>query len=100
LSEYWYPVITATELRRKKRAAIELLGRKLVLFYDQGRFRALLDACPHRRVPLSIGRVEFPGHITCMYHGHTYNLDSGQMVAALTDGPNSPLTRKLCVRTV
>jgi phenylpropionate dioxygenase-like ring-hydroxylating dioxygenase large terminal subunit len=99
LSEYWYPVMTVAELRRKKRAAIELLGRKLVLFYDQGRCRALLDECAHRRVPLSLGRIEFPGHITCIYHGLTYNLESGQMVAALTDGPNSPIARKLCVRT-
>src|SRR5205814_788637 len=81
---------TAAELKRKKRQKVKILGKDLVLFYEQGRFYALLDKCPHRGVPLSLGRFEFPGHISCFFHGWTYELGSGEMVAALTDGPGSP----------
>lgn len=99
LSEYWYPLTSAAELKRKKRQVMKCLGKSLVLFYEQNRFSALLDKCAHRGVPLSMGRIEFPGHISCIYHGWTYELKSGELVAALTDGPNSPVTRKACVRT-
>ena len=99
LDEYWYPVMTAAELRARKRATLELVGRKLVLFADGDVFRALLDECPHRQVPLSLGKVEFPGTITCIYHGWTFNLESGRMVAALTDGPDSPINGKVGVRS-
>src|SRR5919109_798015 len=83
LPEYWYPVTTAAELRRKKRQKLKILGKDLVLFYEQNRFYALADKCPHRGVPLSLGRFEFPGHISCIFHGWTYELASGEMVAAL-----------------
>jgi phenylpropionate dioxygenase-like ring-hydroxylating dioxygenase large terminal subunit len=99
LSEYWYPLATAADLRRKKRLTVKALDTKIVLFYEQGGYYALLDRCAHRQVPLSFGRIEFPGHISCIYHGWTYELKSGELVAALTDGPNSPVTRKACVRT-
>ena len=36
---------------------------------------ALPDRCPHRGVPLSLGKEEFPGTVTCPYHGWTYRLD-------------------------
>lgn len=99
LSEYWYPIAIASQLRRKRRQVATILGKKLVLFYEEGAFYALLDKCPHRQVPLSLGRIEFPGHISCIFHGWTFDLKTGQLVAALTDGPNSPVTGKACVRT-
>ena len=99
LSEYWYPLTTAAELMRKKRQMVTCLGKNLVLFYEQNRFYALLDKCPHRGVPLSMGSLEFPGHLSCIYHGWTFELKSGEMIAALTDGPGSPATGKARVRT-
>jgi phenylpropionate dioxygenase-like ring-hydroxylating dioxygenase large terminal subunit len=99
LSEYWYPITTAAELKRKNRQVVKILGKSLVLFYEQNGFYAVLDQCPHRKVPLSMGRIEFPGHISCIYHGWTFELKSGELVAALTDGPSSPVTGKACVRT-
>ena len=99
LTEYWYPVATAAEMRRNKRKATTIAGRTIVVFYEQGGFYALLDRCPHRQVPLSMGRIEFPGHISCIYHGWTFDMKSGELVAVLTDGPSSPVTGKACVRT-
>lgn len=94
---YWYPVI---ELRLLKRApkAVQVGGERIVLVRDGDKVRALNDRCPHRGVPLSAGRKEFPGTISCIYHGWTYRLADGELVAALTDGPDSPICGKANVR--
>ena len=60
---------------------------------------ALADRCPHRGVPLSLGTQEFPGTLSCPYHGWTYDLDNGELVAVITDGPDSPMCGKVAVRT-
>jgi phenylpropionate dioxygenase-like ring-hydroxylating dioxygenase large terminal subunit len=94
---YWYPVLFSRDVGRKPRA-ITLAGEKIVLVRDKGRLRALHDRCPHRGVPLSAGRSEFPGFITCAYHGWTYDLQSGELAAVLTDGPDSPICGKAVVQ--
>lgn len=99
LTEYWYPVMTAAHLRRKRLVARTVCGLPILFVHDRGAYRAVHDLCPHRLVPLSEGRVAFPGHITCEYHGWTFDLVTGRLVAALTDGPNSPITGKVCIRT-
>jgi nitrite reductase/ring-hydroxylating ferredoxin subunit len=97
---YWYPVLESRKLRNKP-LPITVCGEKIVLIRDNGKVRALKDRCPHRGVPLSAGRREFPGMITCRYHGWTFDVASGELVAALTDGPNSPICGKpeVCVKT-
>ena len=99
LTEYWYPVAIADEIRSKKRKKVTILGKDLLVFHEDGGFYTLLDKCPHRLVPLSLGREEFPGHISCIFHGWTFNVKSGALVAALTDGPDSPVTGKTSVRS-
>lgn len=99
LREYWYPVAWSREIGRKA-LPIEALGEKLMLVRDSnGRVTAMANRCPHRGVPLSLGRQEFPGTWSCWYHGWTYDLTSGTMVACLTDGPDSPLCGKVQVKT-
>src|SRR5699024_10647637 len=74
-----------------KPTSIMLCGERVMLMRDtDGTVRGLRDRCAHRGLPLSRGRQEFPGTITCMYHGWTYNLENGCLLAALTDGPDSP----------
>jgi phenylpropionate dioxygenase-like ring-hydroxylating dioxygenase large terminal subunit len=58
----------------------------------------MYDECPHRGIPLSVGRQEFPGTWTCRYHGWTFDLADGVLKAALTDGPNSPICGKVRVK--
>ena len=98
LRNFWYPVVWSSEVRRRP-VSVRLLGHRIVLCRDDGRVYALEDRCPHRGTPLSLGRQHFPGTITCPYHGWTYRLDSGVMCAAITDGPESPITGKVGVRT-
>ncbi|HEY7061826.1 MAG TPA: Rieske 2Fe-2S domain-containing protein [Chloroflexota bacterium] len=94
---YWYPVLFARDLGRKPRS-VTICGERIVLVRDGGRVYALHDRCPHRGVPLSAGRCAFPGLLTCAYHGWTYDLATGDLVAALTDGPDSPIVGKASVR--
>ena len=94
---YWYPVIESRNLGSKPKA-VKVVGEPIVLVRDGDKVRALHDRCPHRGVPLSAGRTEFPGTISCIYHGWTYRLADGELCAALTDGPDSPICGKAVVR--
>jgi len=95
---HWYPVMWSRRLHRKP-VAILILGEEIVLIRHQGAVHALHDRCPHRGIPLSIGKREFPGTISCIYHGWTFDLCTGRLVAALTDGPDSPIVGKVRIRT-
>ena len=54
----WYVACFSTELSKKPLARV-VCGVPLVLFRTAGgEAAALLDRCPHRNVPLSIGRVQ------------------------------------------
>ena len=94
---YWYPAVPSRTLRNKP-LAIRLLGQDIVLYRSRGKVCALQDRCAHRGLPLSIGKVRFPGTITCPYHGWTFN-GEGACVAVLTEGPQSKIPGKARVRT-
>jgi phenylpropionate dioxygenase-like ring-hydroxylating dioxygenase large terminal subunit len=94
---YWYPVMWSSTLRAKP-IAMKLFGRDLMFVRDGTRAVALEDRCPHRGIPLSLGKQEFPGTFTCRYHGWTFDLATGELRAALTDGPDSPICGKARVR--
>jgi phenylpropionate dioxygenase-like ring-hydroxylating dioxygenase large terminal subunit len=98
LQEYWYPVALSRTIRGKPRHT-KVAGHEIVLVRHDGKVQALSDRCPHRQVPLSTGSCIFPGHITCIYHGWTFDLKTGQLSAALTDGPRSPILGQVKVRT-
>jgi len=97
---YWNPIITSAELGKKPKG-VKLLGRDIVLFRDGPKLFALDDRCPHRGVRLSLGTCSYPGSgtISCPYHGWTFDGASGNLVAALMDGPDSPIVRKVTTGT-
>jgi len=64
----WFIVAQSHELGRAPMPTM-LMGMPLVLFRDgEGKAGALLDRCPHRNVPLSLGSIE-EGQLQCPYHG-------------------------------
>jgi len=68
LRRYWYVACQSAELG-KKPIARTIVGVPLVLFRNEhGGPAALLDRCPHRNVPLSLGHV-INGRLECAYHG-------------------------------
>jgi len=99
LREYWYPVAWSSQVSTEP-IGVEVCGEQVVLQRDEhGIARGLHDRCPHRGVPLSLGKEEFPGTITCAYHAWTYRLTDGELVAVITDGPDSPMCGKVAVKS-
>ena len=98
LRNYWYPVLWSRQLGRKPRA-VTLLGEQIMLVRDRdGKAYALNNRCPHRGVPLSLGKQEFPRTWSCWYHGWTYRWDTGDLVGILTN-PESSQIGKHRIRT-
>jgi nitrite reductase/ring-hydroxylating ferredoxin subunit len=95
LKRCWFPILRARDLGAAP-VAVRLLDVPLVLFRAAGGALSLLeDRCPHRLVPLSLGKVE-GGELRCAYHGWTFD-GRGQC----TDVPSLPRHRpvpKVCVR--
>ena len=98
LRNYWYPVMWSRDLGRRP-TALKLCGELIMLLREPGKVYALYNQCPHRGIPLSVGRQDFPGTWSCRYHGWTFDLESGVLKAALTDGPDSPICGKVRAKT-
>lgn len=95
---YWYPVLWSTQVTSTPRA-VTVLGEHIMIMRDAGNVYALHDRCPHRGVPLSEGCQQFPGTVSCPYHGWTYDLNDGRLCAVITDGPDSPVNGRVRVAT-
>ncbi|TMR97787.1 aromatic ring-hydroxylating oxygenase subunit alpha [Nonomuraea basaltis] len=113
---YWYPVTWSSHITGTP-SAHTICGEKIALVRDdsgsrrvrddsgscrvrnKGTVYALHDRCPHRGVPLSQGDRQFPGTVSCPYHGWTFDLTSGRLCAVITDGPASPMRGKVSVQT-
>ncbi|MEW6474090.1 MAG: aromatic ring-hydroxylating dioxygenase subunit alpha [Actinomycetota bacterium] len=73
LPDEWYVACLASELGRRRPLARTVLGTPLCLFRDgDGRAAAMVDRCPHRNVPLSLGRLR-DGLLECRYHGWRFD---------------------------
>jgi nitrite reductase/ring-hydroxylating ferredoxin subunit len=68
----WWPIGQSAEVTAQPRA-VRLGAQSVVVYRDVGgAVHALLDRCPHRRLPLSKGRVTRDG-LQCGYHGWTFD---------------------------
>jgi phenylpropionate dioxygenase-like ring-hydroxylating dioxygenase large terminal subunit len=95
---YWYPGVLSRHLG-KKPVGIRMLGENLVFLRANGRAYAMQDLCAHKGMPLSRGTCLSEGTVTCAYHGWSYDVETGKCVAALTDGPDSPVAGRYSVKT-
>lgn len=86
LRNAWYQAGWSDELIEGKTLSRVLLDVPLMLFRDEnGSAVALLDRCPHRFAPLSLGRIE-NGVVRCGYHGLAFDAH-GRCV----HNPNGPI---------
>jgi phenylpropionate dioxygenase-like ring-hydroxylating dioxygenase large terminal subunit len=87
LPGHWFALGRSGELGRRPLQKT-LFGTPLVLFRDgDGRPAALLDRCPHRNVPLSLGEV-VSGQLQCRYHGWRFdNSGSCRHIPSLIGDP-------------
>lgn len=100
LAGFWYPICTARELRRGP-IARELGSLPLALFRDgAGAPAALVDRCPHRNAPLSLGRREPSGTIACAYHGWRFDRSGACLCVPGLDEPGEASARSATAHPV
>jgi phenylpropionate dioxygenase-like ring-hydroxylating dioxygenase large terminal subunit len=83
---FWYRALPSDQLPRNRLRKVILLEIPLVVSRDfQGKPFALRDACPHRGMPLSCGKLE-GAEIECSYHGWKFDVHTGQcgLIPSLT----------------
>lgn len=80
LKNAWYVGAWSHEVTHSLKQII-MLGEKICVYRNsQGEVIALEDACPHRKLPLSKGRIK-DDNVECGYHGLTFDC-AGQCVWA------------------
>jgi nitrite reductase/ring-hydroxylating ferredoxin subunit len=81
LPDAWWPIAFSDEVHQHPRA-FRLGWQDFAVYRDLGGVvRAVDDACPHRRLPLSMGRLTEDGYLQCAYHGWCYDGSTGQCTA-------------------
>ena len=95
LARHWYPVALSSEVGDAP-TAVRLLDETLVAYRVGGSVVVAHDICPHRGVPLSLGRGDGNG-ITCAYHGLRFG-DGGRCVRVPAH-PESKIPSRLNLRT-
>ena len=95
LRNCWYVAGWSKDYEHTLKAQ-KLLGENIV-FYRQcdGAPAALEDACPHRKLPLSMGQLE-GDHVVCGYHGLTFDC-TGNCIDSPTQRGMTP--RRAVVRS-
>ncbi|BBN00577.1 hypothetical protein MPTK1_2g00380 [Marchantia polymorpha subsp. ruderalis] len=87
----WYPVIPVQDLDESVPHPFEILGRKVVIWFDRefAQWRTFTDVCPHRLAPLSEGRIDENGCLQCCYHAWSFKGDGSctRIPQARPDGP-------------
>jgi carbazole 1,9a-dioxygenase terminal dioxygenase component len=96
---HWYPALFSAELAEGGCLGRELLGERLLFKRVSGAVYAVQDRCLHRGVPFSTKPESYTANtVTCWYHGFTYDVRDGRLVAVVTD-PECALIGKLALRT-
>ena len=94
LRNCWYMAGWSTELAPNGKLARTFLDEPIVIFRNaQGKPGALVDRCPHRFAPLSLGRV-CEGAIQCAYHGLRFD-----GAGACVDNPHGRVTSGMTTRS-
>ncbi|MEO1171727.1 MAG: aromatic ring-hydroxylating dioxygenase subunit alpha [Myxococcota bacterium] len=97
---YWYPALRADEIGSAPKA-FRRFDTPLVAFRDAfGRAAVLVDRCPHRNTPLSLGRC-VRGELECAYHGWRFDGDGRcTAVPALIGPADTPARRASAIPTL
>jgi phenylpropionate dioxygenase-like ring-hydroxylating dioxygenase large terminal subunit len=69
--DHWQPVLRSPDLKAKP-VGVQVAGEPIAVFRTPTGLGALADACPHRRLKLSVGTV-VGGKLRCQYHGWAFN---------------------------
>lgn len=90
-----YKVAAIGEIPAGKSKVVEIEGKEVAVFHDQGTYYAVLNVCPHARAPLAAGRIEGLADaptpdtldyrhdqrvLRCPWHHWEFELESGKAV--------------------
>lgn len=97
LKNTWYPAMWAKDLEPGSMVGRTIINEP-VLFARKpdGSLAAMSDVCPHRYVPLSLGRMLENGRVQCVYHGLEFD-SSGHCVR--NPHGEGKIPTGLCART-
>lgn len=98
LLDEWYAVARSEDCVPGALLEATLFERRLVIWRGEGEgatVEAWLDRCPHRGVPLSLGRVT-GDTLTCMYHGWVFEQDG--RCSSIPAQPDRPRPTTACAR--
>lgn len=96
-TQQWYPVAAIGILDPFRPHPVQLLGKSLVIWRDaQQQWHCFEDACPHRLVPLSEGRVEADGTLLCAYHA--WRFDGEGKCISIPQSKNAAVEANHCAR--
>ena len=95
LAAYWYPIALSRDVSNGPVGAI-LIDQRLVAYRVEGQLVVANDLCPHRGVPLSMGR-ERPEGIACAYHGLVFG--QGGKCVHIPAQPTRGIPDRLHLRT-
>ena len=92
-TKQWYPILPANSvLQGKDPLSVTVLNKQLVVWKtdDEERTISVLeDSCPHRRAPLSTGKVA-GNTLMCRYHGWEFNgKGSCEKIPMMKEGQNT-----------
>ena len=94
----WLPIAVAEEVNDRRPLNVAINGFEFALFRDgDGKARAVENRCPHRRVPLTLGKI-IAGNIRCAYHGWTFDGASGNCVEVPNFGEDERISSNFQVR--
>jgi carbazole 1,9a-dioxygenase terminal dioxygenase component len=91
---HWYPAFFSRQLKEGECRGQVMLGERILFKRIDGRVYAIEDRCAHRGVPFSVRPECYSKNtISCWYHGFTYDLRDGRLVAIITDPESSLIGR-------
>jgi vanillate O-demethylase monooxygenase subunit len=97
LAQYWYPVAASADVAPGPVAAT-LLDEPLVVYRAGGSLVVARDICPHRGVPLSMGRAGGNGaYVACAYHGLRFGAEGACI--HIPAEPKRAIPQRLHLRT-
>ncbi len=88
MKNFWIPAIRSARLEKNGAPIrVRLFGHNYVAFRgEDGKVGILDEACPHRRVSLTLARNE-DNALTCLYHGWKFD-NQGNVIDAPTEPPD------------
>lgn len=95
LAAHWYPVAQSAAVGREPVKAM-LLDEPLVLYRMDDELVVARDVCPHRGVPLTMGKSDGQG-VVCPYHGLRFG--NGGRCNKVPASPNAAIPARMQLHT-